>query len=43
MNAVTAAKLRRGRAGVELLEDPDDLGFGEATFLHVSLLGLNRR
>jgi hypothetical protein len=31
--AVTAARLLRGRAGVELLEDPDDLGFGEATFL----------
>src|SRR5581483_8682310 len=39
MNAVSAAQLCRRAAGVELLENPDDLRFAEAAFLHVSLLG----
>lgn len=38
MNTVLTTKFRGGRASVELFEDGDDLGFGEATFLHVSLL-----
>src|SRR5580700_8754043 len=38
-----APKLRGGGAGVEFLKDPNDLGFGEASFLHVSLLGPEAR
>jgi hypothetical protein len=39
MNAVLARQFRRRRSGIELLEDPYDLRFGEAAFLHVNLLG----
>ena len=37
MDPVAAPKLRGGGAGVELLEDRDDRGSGEAGFLHVSI------
>ena len=39
MNAVLAGQLGRRRSAIELLEDPDDLRFGEAGLFHLSLLG----
>ena len=43
MDAMPTSKLRGSHAGVEFLEDHHDLGFGEAGFLHVSLLGPEAR
>lgn len=38
VDAMTASKFRSGAGDVELLEYPDDLGFGKPSFLHVSFL-----